>query len=439
MTAIDLVGPKGYVHGWKYVGPPGGRGFMHKFEYRGGAGSVGHAAAIAQLGDKFQPRGELAAGSGTFSPFNDTIRNALRNTARSMTARDMRGANAHLDSAMKAARRIGPEAMAEIMAVRESLRDVPSYSRSGLSNPRYSGGPRGSQRHPSPLAYPPGYRPAASMSNEGSTMTYTDLAGQPKLGTGARFKALSGKLAARGARNPAALAAWIGRRKYGAKKFGALSHHSMANQPGGVELSARGDVMREFLGASGRPGQTEPGQRGPARPQRRPVPVTSPYDVHIARMQDGTARIVHRRSGDEIGTMARLSDGRWQSHLAAGDRDLVPLHQQRAVLLDLIAQHNTASRTELRPVPAQAPTPLMEQFGIPAAHAYSNDPGGISLATPAAGYSDGPRVASSGGSGDGVAGLSPKGATIYKRLRKKGFPHSRAATFARRAQSFGGK
>lgn len=42
---------------------------------------------------------------------------------------------------------------------------------------------------------------------------------QPRLGSGGRFKALSKKLKARGATNPGALAAWIGRRKYGAKKM----------------------------------------------------------------------------------------------------------------------------------------------------------------------------------------------------------------------------
>lgn len=44
-----------------------------------------------------------------------------------------------------------------------------------------------------------------------------------KLGSGARFKALKKKLAAKGSSNPGALAAWIGRRKYGKKKFQSLS------------------------------------------------------------------------------------------------------------------------------------------------------------------------------------------------------------------------
>lgn len=44
-----------------------------------------------------------------------------------------------------------------------------------------------------------------------------------KLGSGARFKSLTAKLKKKGARNPKALAAWIGRKKYGKKKFAKLS------------------------------------------------------------------------------------------------------------------------------------------------------------------------------------------------------------------------
>ncbi|GIH26047.1 hypothetical protein Aph01nite_43570 [Acrocarpospora phusangensis] len=46
---------------------------------------------------------------------------------------------------------------------------------------------------------------------------------KPKLGSGKRFAALSRSLKARGARNPKALAAAIGRKKYGAKKMAAMS------------------------------------------------------------------------------------------------------------------------------------------------------------------------------------------------------------------------
>jgi len=46
---------------------------------------------------------------------------------------------------------------------------------------------------------------------------------RPKLGSGERFRQLEGKLSRKGVRDPGALAAFIGRRKYGAKKFNALS------------------------------------------------------------------------------------------------------------------------------------------------------------------------------------------------------------------------
>jgi len=46
---------------------------------------------------------------------------------------------------------------------------------------------------------------------------------KPRLGSGARFSALTQELASRGARNPKALAAYIGRKKYGKQKFGKLS------------------------------------------------------------------------------------------------------------------------------------------------------------------------------------------------------------------------
>jgi hypothetical protein len=46
---------------------------------------------------------------------------------------------------------------------------------------------------------------------------------EPPLGSGERFKNLEGRLARRGARNPGALAAFIGREKFGPKRFNSLS------------------------------------------------------------------------------------------------------------------------------------------------------------------------------------------------------------------------
>ncbi len=44
-----------------------------------------------------------------------------------------------------------------------------------------------------------------------------------RLGSGKRFASLTRKIARSGARNPAAVAAVIGRKKYGAKRFATLA------------------------------------------------------------------------------------------------------------------------------------------------------------------------------------------------------------------------
>lgn len=52
---------------------------------------------------------------------------------------------------------------------------------------------------------------------------FSDAAKKPPLGSGARFRAVEASARASGARNPAAVAAAAGRKKYGKKKFQALA------------------------------------------------------------------------------------------------------------------------------------------------------------------------------------------------------------------------
>jgi hypothetical protein len=49
------------------------------------------------------------------------------------------------------------------------------------------------------------------------------MAKKAKLGSGKRFSQLKSALGKRGAKNPAGLAAWIGREKYGTQKFQKLA------------------------------------------------------------------------------------------------------------------------------------------------------------------------------------------------------------------------
>jgi hypothetical protein len=46
---------------------------------------------------------------------------------------------------------------------------------------------------------------------------------KPPLGTGERFRQLTAKLRRRGVKNPEALASWIGRKKYGKRRFQELA------------------------------------------------------------------------------------------------------------------------------------------------------------------------------------------------------------------------
>jgi len=58
------------------------------------------------------------------------------------------------------------------------------------------------------------------------------MARKPKLGSGARFRALEKKAAASGANDPAAVAAAAGRKKYGAKRFAQLAARGRKRKAG---------------------------------------------------------------------------------------------------------------------------------------------------------------------------------------------------------------
>lgn len=177
-----------------------------------------------------------------------------------------------------------------------------------------------------------------------------------------------------------------------------------------------------------------------AMPTPRVQPIRTPSDLIIARGEGGVAVLRHRMGGGEIGTIRR--DGRgWRA--AIGGKDLDLRTHQRTALADVIGRHNRDALTpehrassagpELQP-PAQQ-TPLMATYGIPAIRA---------LATPTVGASDGPRVTGNdAGAGDsdddGPGGLSPKGKQIYAKLKAKGWPDARAMAFAKRAQNMGRK
>jgi hypothetical protein len=210
-------------------------------------------------------------------------------------------------------------------------------------------------------------------------------------------------------KNPARRAAVARLLRKTAARFGKTAAlHSSWAAPGGKKATAHSND-------------------GEAIEMARRLPVMDPADIVVARGSSGQAVIRHRRGGGLIGVITHTEDG-WTAEPDGGQAGTGHTHQ-RGALVELLGLYNRSTGTaQAAPQPLQPPpvqTPLMQQFNVPA----------IRLATPATGTSDGGREVSGGGS---VAGLNPKGVTIYRKLRRK-MPADRALSFARRAQTFGGK
>lgn len=304
-------------------------------------------------------------------------------------------------------------------------------------------------------------------------------AGAPP-GSGANFKALEGTLAARGAHNPGALAAWIGRRKYGKKGMAALGRHG--GHGGSHKHSNDGGVMRQihlaqaqcpncgyrsddadFAVNGGIDGTTSPSQpeqlrtpqpslptgsgalpltvRGAGSPNlglanrggrvvnlARRFPVTTQMDMVVSRAADGTHVVRHRQGGNEVGSLRRTADGRWQP--VVDGQELEPATHQRTALMSLIGSYNRTTVTPDRAAqPLQPPavqTPLMAQYGVPAVRlAYDPDNDNDNDDSTSGGDTD----------NDMAGGLSPRGKAIYNKLRSKGMNPKVALAMAKRAQN----
>lgn len=309
-------------------------------------------------------------------------------------------------------------------------------------------------------------------------------AGMPP-GSGANFKALEGKLAARGAHNPGALAAWIGRKKYGKKGMAALSGkgrhaggggHKHANDGGDMrQIHLAGTQMQcpncgyrsddaDFSVSGGASGTDSPSQpedlrtpqsklptgsgtlpltvRGAGSPDMglanrsgravnlaRRFPVQSQMDMVVTRSADGSHLVRHRQGGTEVGKLRKTEDGRWQP--VVDGKELEPANHQRTALMSLIGSYNrttvTADRTgtPLQPPPAQ--TPLMAAYGVPAIRLASSDDSDDD--------GDNDDTVSGDTDDDFIGSLNPKGQAIYKKLRSKGMAQKVALAMAKRAQN----
>lgn len=307
-----------------------------------------------------------------------------------------------------------------------------------------------------------------------------DLA-KPKLGSGDRFRRLSATLAARGASNPDALAAYIGQKKYGAKGMGRLSHgKGLANPDLGIYLAedAKDDEGATLtcpecnysgpasgFGFNDTDLDTQPEELRTPAPSTGSVrdgaattirsgnaahalsntrgavelaagtltarrhPIQGPLDVLVSRQEDGTALLRHRNGGALIASLRKDDAGKWVT--TVGGRDLTPRDHQRTALMEAVGTWNKTITGGQLPQsgPLQAPpqqTDLMAEYGIPAIRA---------LATPSNGASDGPRMTNADAGASDSNGLNAKGQGIYKKLLAKGFPEARALAFAKNSQN----
>jgi hypothetical protein len=463
-SSVELVGPKGYVHGWHYVGGAGLPSVAKHNLDRPKAGNLKAGDRVAAL---FTHKGAAGAfGSpnrklSTHQVMSVSHSGSGKNRRTHLVMRDTKTGETHRQSLPSHAKVIARVSKAPGFAPIKNGRtsNQSSFRASGVG-----------------LA-----APATSDANEGPAMTL-DFA-TPKLGSGDRFRRLSARLAARGARNPDALAAYIGRRKYGAGGMGHLSHGKhLANSDLGIYLAETAKDNQGMtltcpecghtgsagsFGASGASTDSQPGELRTPAPDVSGVrngavvnisgkaashalastrqalelaavtgrrPIHGPMDVLVKRGTDGTAVLHHRHGGAQIASLRKTPEGKWVASVAG--RDMQPRDHQRTALLEAVGAWNgsiAGARPQVPPLqPEPRQTPLMEQFGIPAMRSAG-------FATPVTSASDGPRATMSsadGGDGDNTDdnGLTPRGQAIYKKLIAKGFPQARALAFAKNAQ-----
>jgi hypothetical protein len=314
-----------------------------------------------------------------------------------------------------------------------------------------------------------------------------------KLGSGARFRKLSATLAARGATDPDALAAFIGRKRYGPAGMAKLSGGaSLANPDLGIYLADDSDDddddqddddsltcpecghtdSASAFGVSGASQDKSPSVLRTPQPSTASVrdgaainvrpgkaahslagtrsavelasgtltarrhPIQGPMDVLVARSEDGTAVLRHRHGGATIAKLTKTDSGKWVA--TVNGTDLAPRDHQRTALMEAVGTWNKAvtgslkrADAPLQPPPAQ--TELMREYGIPAIRA---------LATPTTSSGGGPRVTMAAGApadgsdddGTDDDGLTARGQKIKAKLLAKGFPLARAITFAKMSQ-----
>lgn len=162
-SVTELVGPKGYIHGWIKV--DAGTGFAAGLQ----PGSFEHLKAIEDLGAK------AAMSEGDPANQSPTMQSSLHNLARSLAERDIAGARVHLASAKWANRReAGGKWKRDLADLEHQIGRVPKQA-TGWQENRYN--PLTSRaQHPGefvPSSGPPAHVTAGALRIPTAAMGYS--------------------------------------------------------------------------------------------------------------------------------------------------------------------------------------------------------------------------------------------------------------------------
>lgn len=421
---IDLIGPKGYTHGWVYHGP--------------GRATRTHTSRLVSRDVRSQ-QGRLSNASPSLAANRASA--ALRGK-RGSDYQHLAAARLHAAAARSAS---SPDLRAHHLQMARMHRGI--ANRTPGRGTRSEGPMRPPSGKPAGSSHPTG---KASESAAGRrTLAKQRLAlpdGSFPVGDASHWdKAFRAVGRAKTPAKRAALRALLLRtaKQYG--KTGKIkgSWLQAANSRAGIELAGQpysrhpGEDVQcpnchkynmddaKFCDQCGHKlpeSAFEHANGGPAVALSNNLAITGPFDLLITRdPADGSAVVRHRRGGGEIGRIRHSDDGAWRA--SRDGKDGQPHTRQRGALLELIGTHNRDAGTPYHrpaaPGPEKQASSLADALGIP-----DMDLDAAQLAAPMNGADDGPRV----------TGLSPGGNSIYKRLRKRGFPHARAHAFASRAQ-----
>lgn len=383
---IDLVGPKGYEHGWKFVGVAGEKPYVGKH--------ISDAERAVREGRSADAVNHLTAAHGGTE--NPELRGQIKSARDDLAAKVMgkKPAVAKAEPKVSAAgesAKVGVHLTAAAKAAGEGRHaDAINHLTAAHNAAQGSGLKSMIAQRRSELAARVMGRPAPKSKK--APRTPEQILRDPRAPTAARIRARKAIMSdmSKTFENRSAII----RRAESARDGSRV----LANDDGqAIEMATMTGKMPKVCGAA---------------------------DVTCTRSGPGSVTVMHTSTGSKVGTLDKGMGG-WQATHRTGKK-LDPAPTMAASMNGLIGYHNKLAA------------------GQPASTDMAADGATVSLATPAATSSDGPRVTAMAGgkkatAAAGAASMSAEAKGVYAKLIKKGFSPKQAAAFAKRAAAMHAK